>query len=101
DRELFASAFTEDATLDFGPAARKWGSEVPVMRGRDAIVDGILALFAGRVATTHQVTNPRIHIAGDRARLTALVEAQHLLTSTPETHALLKHPYDVRLVRDG
>lgn len=101
DRDLFASAFTEEATLDFGPAARNWGSVVPVMRGRDAIVDGILVLFAERVATTHQVTNPRIRIIGDRARLSALVEAQHLLVEEAETHALLKNLYDVELVRDG
>lgn len=101
DRELFASSFTEGATLDFGPAARKWDRDVPLMKGRDTIVDGILALFAGRVATTHQVTNPRIRIDGDRARLTALVEAQHLLVDDPATHALLKNPYDVELVREG
>jgi hypothetical protein len=101
DRDLFASAFTEDAVLDFRPAAAKWGSDVPVMEGRDTIVDSILALFAGRVDTTHQVTNPRVRVDGDRARLTALVEAQHLLVADPATHALLKNPYDVELVRDG
>jgi hypothetical protein len=53
------------------------------------------------VDTTHQVTNPRILIEGDTARLTALVEAQHLLTADRSTHALLKNPYDVELIRDG
>ncbi|SOB78618.1 nuclear transport factor 2 family protein, partial [Streptomyces sp. 1331.2] len=39
---------------------------------------------------------------GDTARLTALVEAQHLLTDGSGTHALLKNPYTVDLVRgDG
>jgi hypothetical protein len=101
DRDLFASAFTADAELDFRPAAARWGGEPPVMSGRDAIVDAILAMFTGRVDTTHQVTNPRITINGDTARLTALVEAQHLLTADPGTHALLKNPYTVDLVRDG
>ena len=85
DRQLFASAFAEDAVLDFRPAASRWGDDVEVMRGRDAIVDTILAGFDGRVDTTHQVTNPRIHVEGDRAHLTALVEAQHLLSSDHTT----------------
>ena len=100
NRDLFASAFAADAELDFRPAAARWGSEPPVMRGRDVIVDTILAMFTGRVDTTHQVTNPRITIDRDTARLTALVEAQHVLTADPATHALLKNPYTVDLVRD-
>ncbi|GIH98397.1 nuclear transport factor 2 family protein [Planobispora takensis] len=101
DRHLFASAFAADAELDFRPAAARWGSEPPVMTGRETIVSTILDLFAGRVATTHQVTNPRVVIEGDTARLTALVEAQHLLTADHGTHALLKNLYDAGLVRDG
>ncbi|WP_406193579.1 nuclear transport factor 2 family protein [Kitasatospora sp. NBC_01560] len=101
DRELFASAFAVDAELDFRPAAARWGGRPPVMTGRDAIVDTILKMFDGRVDTTHQVTNTRITVAGDTARMTALVEAQHLLTADPGTHALLKNPYEVELVRDG
>ncbi|CAG6396485.1 nuclear transport factor 2 family protein [Streptomyces cocklensis] len=101
DPRLFASSFAADAELDFGPAAAKWGARPPVMVGRDMIVTTILGLFAGRVDTTHQVTNPRIARDGDAARLTALVEAQHLLTADHGTFALLKNPYDVDLVRDG
>ncbi|MEU5264224.1 nuclear transport factor 2 family protein [Amycolatopsis sp. NPDC021455] len=101
DRELFASAFAADAELDFRPAAAKWGARPPLMSGRDTIVTTILGLFTGRVDTTHQVTNPRVVIDGDTARLTALVEAQHLLTADHGVFALLKNPYDVDLVRDG
>lgn len=101
DKDLFASAFAADAELDFRPAAAKWGARPPLMSGRDTIVTTILGMFTGRVDTTHQVTNPRISIDGDTARLTALVEAQHLLTADPAKHALLKNPYDVDLVRDG
>ncbi|MFB7718730.1 nuclear transport factor 2 family protein [Nocardia sp. NPDC056100] len=101
DKELFASAFTVDAELDFRPAAAKWGANPPVMTGRDAIVSTILAMFSGRVDTTHQVTNVRVRVEGDTARMTALVEAQHLLTAAPETRALLKNPYILELRRDG
>ncbi|MBO2462670.1 nuclear transport factor 2 family protein [Actinomadura violacea] len=101
DKDLFASAFAPDAELDFRPAAARWGGRPPVMTGRDAIVTTILAMFTGRVDTTHQITNPRIAVDGDTARLTALVEAQHLLTADHATFALLKNPYDVELIRDG
>ncbi|WP_419999535.1 nuclear transport factor 2 family protein [Streptomyces boninensis] len=101
DRDLFASAFAADAELDFAPAAAKWGAKPPLMVGRETIVTSILALFTGRVDTTHQVTNVRIAVDGDVARLTALVEAQHLLTADHATHALLKNPYTVDLARDG
>jgi hypothetical protein len=101
DKSLFASAFAAGAELDFRPAAAKWGGRPPVMSGRDTIVGTILTMFTGRVDTTHQVTNPRIAVDGDTARLTALVEAQHLLTADHAVFALLKNPYDVDLVRDG
>ncbi|MFJ9829662.1 nuclear transport factor 2 family protein [Streptomyces sp. NPDC101160] len=101
DKDLFASAFAPDAELDFRPAAAKWGAEPPVMAGRDTIVTTILAMFTGRVDTTHQVTNVRIALDGDTAHATALVEAQHLLAADHATHALLKNPYEVELVRDG
>lgn len=101
DKDLFASSFAADAELDFRPAAAKWGAEPPLMQGKDAIVTTILGMFTGRVDTTHQVTNPRVAIDGDTARLTALVEAQHLLTADRTVHALLKNLYDVDLVRDG
>ncbi|KAB8182258.1 nuclear transport factor 2 family protein [Microbispora catharanthi] len=101
DEELFASAFAAEAELDFRPAAARWGGRPPLMSGREVIVSTILAMFTGRVDTTHQITNPRISVDGDTARLTALVEAQHLLTADHATFALLKNPYDVELVRDG
>ncbi|WP_211588917.1 nuclear transport factor 2 family protein [Allorhizocola rhizosphaerae] len=71
------------------------------MSGRGFIVDRILGTFAGRVDTTHQMTNPRIAIAGDTAQLTMLVEAQHVLRADHTKHALLKNLYDVELVRAG
>ncbi|GAA4591790.1 nuclear transport factor 2 family protein [Planotetraspora phitsanulokensis] len=101
DKALFASAFAADAELDFRPAAAKWGGRPPVMFGRDTIVTTILTMFTGQVDTTHQVTNPRITVDGDTAQLTALVEAQHLLTAGHAAFALLKNPYEVELIRDG
>jgi hypothetical protein len=101
DRELFASAFAADAELDFRPAAAKAGIASDLMAGRDTIVDTIFGLFADRVDTTHVVTNPRVRVDGDTARLTAIVEAQHLLKADHARHALLKNLFDTELVRDG
>jgi SnoaL-like protein len=99
DSDLFLSAFAADATLDFTGPADRFGASVPVMEGRDAIA-GILTTLAP-LDTTHTVTNPRVVVEGDEARLFALVEAQHVTKAPPHDHLLLKNLYDVDLVRDG
>jgi hypothetical protein len=100
DRELFLSAFAPEAVLDFTQPASRFGAAVPVMHGRGAI-EGILTTLEP-LATTHTVTNPRVVLDGDRARLWALVEAQHVLRAQPHRRLLLKNTYDVDLVRrDG
>lgn len=99
DRDLFLSAFRDDATLDFTQPAGEFGVDVPVMPDRDAIAR-ILTLLAG-IDTTHTVTNPRVDLDGDRAALEALVEAQHVLHDEPSHRLLLKNRYDVELVRAG
>jgi hypothetical protein len=98
--ELFASAFTVDARLDFRPAARRCGIDVPLMRGRDTILSIILDP-ATQIDTTHVVSNPRVTVGGDTARLTALVEAQHLPAADHSRHALLKNLYAVTARREG
>ena len=100
DRELFASAFAVDAVLDFRPAATKCGLDIPLMEGRDTIVGTILDP-ATRIDTTHVVSNARVELDGDTARLTAIVEAQHLPKDDHSRHALLKNLYAVEAVRDG
>jgi len=100
DRELFASAFAADAVLDFRPAATKCGLDIALMEGRDTIVGNILAPEV-RIDTTHVVSNARVSMDGDRARLTAIVEAQHLPKDDHSRHALLKNLYAVDAVRDG
>jgi hypothetical protein len=101
NRDLFASALTPDGEMDFRPAGAKLGMGPVIFSSREVIVDTILGQFTGRVATTHVVTNPRVHIESDTAKLTALVEAQHVLMSDREQYALFKNLYDVTLVRDG
>lgn len=100
DRELLASAFVEDAVSDFRPAAAKAGFEYPVLEGRDLIV-AALSDSLSRIDTTHSVSNPRVIVEGDTARLEAIVEAQHLPEHDHSRHYLMKNRYDVELVRRG
>jgi hypothetical protein len=97
--ELFLSAFTEDARLDFTEPARRFGADIPVMVGRDAI-GGIMTALAP-LDTTHTVTNTRTELQGDSATLAALVEAQHVLRAAPERRLLLKNIYEASLRRTG
>ena len=100
DQDLLASALAEDAVSDFGPAAAKAGFEYPVLEGRMNIV-AVLSEALKLLDTTHSVSNPRVILDGDKARLDALVEAQHVSRSDPSRHFLMKNRYDVELVRQG
>jgi hypothetical protein len=75
-----------------------FGTDEFALSARPDDVDSIIKELRDRA---EQVTNPPIAVDGDIASLTALVEAQHLLTADRGTFALLKNPYDVELVRDG
>ena len=99
DNALLASAFTANAVSDFRPAAAKAGFEYPVLEGRDGIV-GALSAALGQLDTTHSVSNARVTLDGDNARLDALVEAQHVPQSDPSRHYLMKNRYDVELLRE-
>ena len=100
DKELFASALTEDAVSDFRPAAAKARFEYPVIEGRGVLVEAISKSLSS-LDTTHTVSNPRVSIDGDVARMEALVEAQHVPRSDSTRHYLMKNRYDVDLVRSG
>ncbi|MGY2686641.1 nuclear transport factor 2 family protein [Pseudomonas tolaasii] len=98
DPVLLASAFTADAVSDFRPAAAKAGFEYPVLEGRETIVAALSGALS-QLDTTHSVSNPRVTLDGDSARLDALVEAQHVPKSDSSLHYLMKNRYDVELVR--
>lgn len=100
DRNLLASSLAEDAVQDFRPAAAKAGFDYPVLEGKELIVEALSASLAS-LDTTHTVTNPRVTIDGDKARLDALVEAQHIPSRDHTRHYMMKNRYDVELVRRG
>jgi len=96
NRELIASAFTEDAVSDFRPAAAKAGFEYPLLQGKEIIIKALMDSLRP-IVTTHSVNNPRVTIEGDKARLEAIVEAQHVPESDPSRHYMMKNRYDVEL----
>jgi hypothetical protein len=100
DTKLLASSLADNAVSDFRPAAAKAGFEYPVIEGRDVIVSA-LSTSLSSLDTTHSVTNARVTIDGDTARMDALVEAQHVPRNDPTRHYLMKNRYDVELARYG
>lgn len=100
DKSLLSSSLAENAISDFRPAATKAGFDYPVIEGRDVIVAALTGSLA-TLDTTHSVTNARVTIDGDTARMDALVEAQHVPRDDPTRHYLMKNRYDVELARAG
>lgn len=100
DQDLLTSSLAEDAISDFRPAAAKAGFEYPLLQGRETLVSALSASLAG-IDTTHTVSNPRVWLEGDTARLEALVEAQHVPQDDNSRHYMMKNRYDVDLSRNG
>jgi SnoaL-like domain len=101
DADLLSSAFTEDATFDFGPAARFSGIDFPVLEGREQIVGGLIGSL-GALDTFHQVTNPRITVTDGAVVLTTLIEAAHFPAGDHSRHFLMKNRHTSRVARiDG
>lgn len=100
DKELLSSSLAENAVSDFRPAAAKAGFEYPVIEGGDFIATALLTSL-GTLDTTHSVSNPRVTINGDTARMDVLVEAQHVPRHDSSRHYLMKNRYDVELARSG
>ena len=95
---LLASAFTTEAEVDFGPCSERLGLSFGVLRSRAAIV-AFLAGTAKRQVTSHAVTNPRSEVDGDRAFLTALVDAVHIIRDTRAARFRMMNRYDAELRR--
>jgi hypothetical protein len=104
DADLLASALTPDCVLDFRPADKKLHLDIPLITGRQAIIDSVLPLI-GPLDTSHTVTNIQIEISDDAATLFAYVMSQHFMPregSRPGAeNALLMNRYKCELARDG
>jgi hypothetical protein len=102
--DSLASALTEDCQFDFTPAGKKLGLDFTLLKGRDAILKGVLPLI-GPLDTSHTASNLQIEISGESATLYAYVMSQHFMPREgPQRgteYALLMNRYDCELVRDG
>ena len=104
DPDSLASAFTEDATVDFTPGAKKLGLEFPVLIGREMVVQTLIPML-GPLDTSHTASNLQIEVSGDTATLHAYIMSQHFMPGQGpkrgSDYALLMNRYDAELVRDG
>lgn len=99
DGELLATAFSDDAVVDFGPCGRAMGLDFPLLTGGDTIVR-FLRATAEAQTTTHVITNGLAEIEGNAARLRALVDATHLPKGDHSPRCQMMNWYDVDLVKD-
>ncbi len=97
DMGLLATVFTEDAVVDFSPCGRKIGLEFPVLTGGETVV-GFLGASAQSQVTSHIITNGRVHVTEEKARLQALVDATHILRSDSARRFQMRNWYEVELI---
>lgn len=100
DGALLATAFSDDAVVDFGPCGRTMGLDFPVLTGGEAIV-GFLGANAPTQTTSHVITNGRARVDGGAAVLRALVDATHLPRGDHSRRCQMMTWYDVDLVKDA
>lgn len=75
DWGLYRSIFTDRVTIDFS----SYNGRAPSTMAADEWVRGVQPLFSGLAATQHSMTNPRVEVTGDRARLVMYMQAEHVL----------------------
>jgi uncharacterized protein YciI len=101
DAELLATAFSEDAVLDFTQPAGELGVRAKIMGGRKDIVDTITKVTAPLI-TSHTITNVRVNrLDGDTAHAQALIEAMHVDRKKPVRRLLLKNLLTISAERIG
>ena len=97
--DLPKSVFTDRVTCDFESV----GAGPPTEVERDAFARQLRAFFAGWHATHHSITNHRVDVSGDAARIRAHVHAQHWLAADemppPHNRWLVVGFYDNEAVR--
>jgi hypothetical protein len=101
DRVLFESAFGMDATVDFSAPARGLETTFPILEGRRAIGDAVMAAVAPLVSS-HAVFNLRVtSFEGGHAAGTALVEEHYFQKGSCTGHLVLMNVYALQLWRES
>jgi hypothetical protein len=104
DKGILESAFTEDILFDVSRVGDEQ-SGFPAIEGRESVV-GMLLMSMGPLDTMHALSNFRVHVAGDTARLNCYAMAQHYRpgegpSRTTTDQVMMGNKYDAVLVRDG
>ena len=97
DRKLLETAFSEDAVVDFSACGRKMGLDFSVLNGAETIVH-FLGASAKTQITSHAITNGRVHLTGNGAKLQALVDATHILRRDDSQRCQMRNWYEAELV---
>lgn len=101
DAELLATAFSDDAVLDFTQPAAELGVTADPMIGRNSIVETVFGATAPLI-TSHTITNVRIiHLEETTAEAHALIEAMHVDRMKPARRLLLKNSLSISAERIG
>lgn len=98
DWELWRSIFLDEVVFDLS----SWTEQAPRPLDMDRVVEGQERLFAELIVTQHSITNHRINIDGDRARVLAHMRAEHWIDAgAPEgsDRYTMYGYYDDKLVR--
>lgn len=101
DWELWRSIFLNEVIFDLS----SWTGQAPRPLDTDRVVAGQARIFAELTFTQHSITNHRITIDGDRARVLAHMRAEHWIDAGPpegsDRYTMYGY-YDDKLVRtDG
>lgn len=104
DREILESAFTDDVLFDVSRVGDEQ-SGFPAIEGRESVV-GMLLLSMGPLDTMHALSNFRVHVDADTARLNCYAMAQHYRPGEGPVRdktdqVMMGNAYDAELVRDG
>lgn len=98
---LWRSVFTDRALFDLS----SWSDETPQRVETDRVVKVQSRLFAEFDVTQHLISNFRITLDGDSARVIAVMRAEHWIRIAPESAATKRYTmfgyYDDRLLRIG
>ena len=97
DSNLLETVFSDDAVVDFSPCGRKMGLDFSVLTGAETIVHFLGASVKTQI-TSHVITNGRVHLTGDGAKLQALVDATHILREDDSQRCQMRNWYQAELV---
>ena len=97
DWVLWRSIFLDEVVFDLS----SWSGQEPRRLNSDRVVAGQARMFAELSVTQHFMTNHRVTIDGDRARLLAHMRAEHWIDDAPaggDRYTMFGY-YDDKLVR--